>query len=239
MKPAQGFPGFPSKTKYVPMPAAFFSEVLPAITDIAELKVTLHVFQLLYEKRGYPKFVTLSELAADETLGRGLKEPTASFEEALCRAVELATGRGILLHVTVKTTERVEDLYFLNTEVDRKAAAKIESGELDLGGRWARVEVVSSRLERPNIFTLYEQNIGILTPLIADDLREAEKLYPADWVEEAFREAVELNKRNLRYVLRLLEAWATEGKYDGKSRKHSKEDTEKYFRGEFGHLVKR
>lgn len=239
----KGFAGFPTRTRYVPLPSVFFSELLPAIGDMAELKVTLHVFQLLFRKRGYPKFVTLDEMATDVTLMKGLKEPASAPEEALCRALELAVSRGTLLHLTVNLPEggakRVEELYFLNTDVDRRAIARIERGELDPGQRWAKVEVHAARTERPNIFTLYEENIGILTPLIADELREAEKLYPAQWIEDAFREAVQLNKRNLRYILRILETWATEGKHDGKSGRDSKEDTEKYFRGKFGHLVQR
>ena len=57
---------------------------------------------------------------------------------------------------------------------------------------------------RPNIYTLYEENIGPLTALIAEELREAEETYPADWIEEAFREAVRMNKRNWKYVHAIL-----------------------------------
>ena len=66
--------------------------------------------------------------------------------------------------------------------------------------------------QRPNIFVLYEQNIGPLTPLLAEELMEAEDTYPAAWIEDAFREAVELNKRSWRYIQRILERWAAEGK---------------------------
>jgi DnaD/phage-associated family protein len=76
-------------------------------------------------------------------------------------------------------------------------------------------EDVQLQVERPNIFVLYEQNIGLLTPIIADDLREAEKLYAADWIADAFREAVAQNKRTWRYVQRVLERWAKEGRGTG------------------------
>ena len=42
--------------------------------------------------------------------------------------------------------------------------------------------------ERPNIFKLYEENIGPLTPLIADALKDAEETYPPEWVAEAHRD---------------------------------------------------
>jgi len=41
--------------------------------------------------------------------------------------------------------------------------------------------------ERPNIFKLYEENIGPLTPLIADALKDAEKTYPPEWVPKPWR----------------------------------------------------
>jgi DnaD/phage-associated family protein len=68
------------------------------------------------------------------------------------------------------------------------------------------------RVERPNIFILYEQNIGLMTPLIADQLRDLEKNYPPDWITEAFDIAVSRNKRSLRYIQAILKRWETEGK---------------------------
>ncbi len=93
--------------------------------------------------------------------------------------------------------------------------------------------------EQPDIFTLYEENIGMLTPLIADELREAEKLYPENWIKDAIKEAVSLNKRNIRYIVRILEHWLAEGKGDGTHRRYSKTDPDKYIKGKYGHMVQR
>lgn len=57
---------------------------------------------------------------------------------------------------------------------------------------------------KPNIFRIYEQNFGALTPLIADELRDFEKTYPPEWIEYAMREAVLSNARNTKYVLSIL-----------------------------------
>ncbi|MCY4654127.1 MAG: DnaD domain protein, partial [Dehalococcoidia bacterium] len=80
-------------------------------------------------------------------------------------------------------------------------------------------------VERPNIFALYESNIGMLSPMIADELKEAETLYPVEWIEDAFREAVAQNARSWRYIVRILESWEREGRSrgqgDGKSRRYS------------------
>lgn len=56
-----------------------------------------------------------------------------------------------------------------------------------------------------DIFTLFPENIGALTPLLSDDLREAEDIYPAEWIEEAFRIAPTFSKRSWRYVCAILE----------------------------------
>jgi DNA replication protein len=71
---------------------------------------------------------------------------------------------------------------------------------------------IQVQVERPNIFVLYEQNIGLLSPLIADDLKDAADRYPAEWIEAAFREAVQQNKRKWTYIRAILRRWETEGR---------------------------
>jgi DnaD/phage-associated family protein len=100
-----------------------------------------------------------------------------------------------------------------------------------LVGRWTPPgleESASIEVQRPNIFALYEQNIGPLTPLLAEELMEAEGRYPASWIEDAFREAVSLNKRSWRYALRILERWAAEGKTDEASRRVDEDDWRRF-----------
>jgi len=74
--------------------------------------------------------------------------------------------------------------------------------------------------ERPNIFTIYEQNIGIINPILVDKLKDIETTYPVGWFEEAVAIAVENNVRRLSYVEAILERWKTEGKDNG----HKKAD---------------
>ncbi|MCH7997643.1 MAG: DnaD domain protein, partial [Chloroflexi bacterium] len=75
---------------------------------------------------------------------------------------------------------------------------------------------------RPNIFSLYEENIGIMGHIMAEELKEAEKSYPQEWIEEAFREAVVQNKRSWRYIEAILKGWMTEGREHGEPGRHSK-----------------
>jgi DnaD/phage-associated family protein len=83
------------------------------------------------------------------------------------------------------------------------------------------------------VFTLYEQNIGALTPLIADMLREAEKEYPSAWFEEAFTIAVAKNARNWKYVEAVLKRWKEKGKDERKDQQNAVKDFERYTDGEF------
>ena len=61
--------------------------------------------------------------------------------------------------------------------------------------------------DKPNIFSLYEDNIGSLAPILAEEMKEAEERYPWEWIREAFRIAAVENKRNWRYVAGILRRW--------------------------------
>ncbi len=68
----QGFPGFPAgKLPVTPLPNLFFSELLPLIDNLAELKVTLHLFWLIGKKSGALRYARLDELLGDDRLLTG------------------------------------------------------------------------------------------------------------------------------------------------------------------------
>jgi DNA replication protein len=233
----KGFSGFPAgKVHFTPLPNLFFSKLLPAIDDLAELKVTLHIFWLLHQKKGYPRYVSRRELEADGVLLGGLRGTGQEPEGCLGQALERAVARGTLLHVTAQQGDERDDWYFMNTDVGRRTVDKIRRGELELEAVVSPSEV-RLEVERPNIFVLYEQNIGLLTPLIAEELRDAEKTYPADWIEEAFRIAVEHNARRWRYVRSVLERWATEGKDSEKAGRGPGEDRRRYIEGKYADYI--
>lgn len=62
------------------------------------------------------------------------------------------------------------------------------------------------------IFTLYENAIGLISSIIRDDLIEAARTYPAEWVADAFKEAVAHNARSWAYVLKVLQNWQAKGR---------------------------
>ena len=68
-----------------------------------------------------------------------------------------------------------------------------------------------------------------------------EQQYPETWIGDAIKEAVSLNKRNWRYIARILEHWTTEGRDDGTHRGNLKKNTDpdKFIKGRYGHMVQR
>lgn len=62
-----------------------------------------------------------------------------------------------------------------------------------------------------NIFDVYENEIGALTPLIADSLRLAKAEFPAHWIRESLRIAAKNNKRSWSYAEKILKRWQVEG----------------------------
>lgn len=235
----KGFVGFPAgKVRFTSVPDLFFSELLPQIDSVPELKVTLHVIWLLYRTKGYPRCVNREELLHDGVLLRGLKMPAQSPQQLVDEGLERAVSRGTLLHLTSRVDDgERQDWYFLNTEHGRRAVEKVRRGELQLGLS-AVLEEPQVELERPNIFVLYEQNIGTLQPMIAEELQEAEETYPAEWIEEAFRISTGQNVRKWRYIRAILERWATEGKDDGKAGRYSEEDRYRYIKGKYKDHIK-
>ena len=213
------FAGFPAgKLRFTPIPDLFFTEILPAIDDPAELYVTLYMFFFTHRQRGYPRYMTLAELGAESLLltalaargGEDAQNPHAALERGIAKAV----ARGTLLQLVIESAEGPVTYLFVNTASSRKAVEAIKAGELILEVR-GPVREPRPAAPRPNIFELYEQNIGLLQPLLAQELEEAARDYPPEWIEDAFRIAVERNVRHWRYIRAILERWAAEGR-DGK-----------------------
>jgi DNA replication protein len=234
------FKGFPARAEVTPLPNIFFTEVLPNIQNLAEARVVMQVFFLLSRRKGYPRFVSLSELSDDPVLAKGLINGESITDELLKQVLGTAVQDGILLHIPVQSGSRSDDLYFINNQAEKDTIAKIMQGTLKIPDIAVRAEKEPEVMQPSDIYNLYEQNIGMLTPIMAEELQEAEHRYPADWIQEAFREALRANVRNWKYIHSILKRWEREGKNDGKPvRDPRKErDPDKYIRGKHGHVVR-
>lgn len=208
------FSGIPSGSlKFTSVPNIIFSELLPLMDDAAQLRVALHIFYLLSQKKGSPRFVTFDELRADTTLMQALEFKNENLKRGLKKAVAC----GALL----QTESESAAWYFFNTPESRKALEKIENGELKFGVNIRRVGEHAA--ETPNIFKLYEQQIGTLNPIIVEELKEAEAEYPPDVILDAFRIAAENNVRSWKYVSKILLDWTRINKHEKTRRPSSRE----------------
>ncbi len=233
----KGFPGFPSgKIRQTNIPNQFFSDLLPQINSLSEMRVILYAFWALSQREGQVRYLRLVDFLNDSEFMTGMGATLTLASEGLIEGIEQAVARGVFLHVSVESAEGVTDLYFMNTEKGRAAVEGIMQGE------WRpnpdQDEPITLMLERPNIFVLYEQNIGSLTPLIADQLRDAEQIYPLEWIRDAIELAVENNARKWRYVLSILERWRQEGKNDGISSRDTQKELRRQVPDEYQDIVK-
>ena len=102
-----------------------------------------------------------------------------------------------------------QPIYFLNSPKGRAALERLEAGTW-VPDAFAHLSGQTD-VFRPTIFRLYEENIGPLTPMIADILRDCEKEYPYEWIRDAVSEAVVNNARSWRYIDSILRSWKENG----------------------------
>ena len=70
---------------------------------------------------------------------------------------------------------------------------------------------VQARANFSEIVQAYEREIGVLTPMIADELGDATDSYPHQWILDAIHESAIQNKRGWKYCLAILKRWKAQG----------------------------
>ena len=206
--PAGRFAGFASSGLTTVVPNVFFSRLLPSIEKPEELVVSLYLFYLHGRRHGWPRLFSERQLAADAGLMRALSNLSELTPEgALTVGLSWAVSRGTAIRVAVQEAGQQGEAYLLNIPANRRAIERLQETELRLD----EPPPPAAATAPLNIFALYEENIGAITPLIADELKDAEERYPPQWIEAAFREAVSLNKRSWRYIHSILKRWEAEG----------------------------
>ena len=230
----------------IPVPRSFFERHLARIRDIAALKVLLSIYERVAALDVAEQFVAEEALFADRTLLDGLRW-TATTRPPLGevrRGIDLLVAHDAIVRICVE--ENDNDSFWLMPKEPENVTRlnEVIHGEAPFPFRSTQA-IAQPRIaiERPNVFRLYEQNIGMLTPLIADQLIEAIELYPERWIEDAIGEAVSLNRRNWRYIQRILQRWETEGRGDETDRRNQGASgfvqPEKYLHGKYSSLFRR
>ncbi len=232
----KGFP--PGKDSLTQIPSAFFNDLLPLIDNLAELKIVLFCFWALPQRAADFPYLTRRDFTTHQAFMAGLKvvDPTSDAEATLDDGLARAVRRGALVAASVaREDEPPLMLYFANTERGRAGAEQVRLGHWRPNTAQHPVQILP---ERPNIYKLYESNIGLLTPLIADELKDAEAEFPAEWIEDAIRIAATANKRSWRYIRAILASWKKDGK-NNESGRSTEEAWEKFGSGEYGDYFER
>ncbi len=228
-----GFP--PGKISTTRIPSLFFKELLPQIDDLAELKVTLYALWQITRLEGEVRYLTEENFSGDPEFMAGLGATTAAQLAAVRGGLERAVNRGTLLRTTLPEGEGELALYFFNSPRGQAAVRSVEDGSWRPSDGDLPTPTLS--LEQPNIFQLYEENIGPLTPLIADTLRQAEKEYPEDWIRQAVGIAVQNNVRKWKYIEAILRSWQDGGRDERQDRGFTKKDRRGYLEDEFAEFI--
>ncbi len=191
------------KLEVLRLPAAEFAAALADIDHLAELKLTLRCLAMLQQKEGPYRCLRYGELLADETLMRAL-----GTQDSLADALQRGISRGTLLEAQIDPGGCMRRLFAWNDADGQTWQRQIQAGE------WqpAAADEIEVLPPRPSLYALYEDNLGVLTPMIAEAIREAESAYPREWIEDAMRYAVQRNARSWRYVQKVLENWQQEGR---------------------------
>lgn len=218
------FKGFSDKETFTQLPDSFFHHLLNEIEDAVELKVTLYVLWRISRMESRSRSLCVSEIKADQAFMASL--PEGQLKQGLEKAVQ----RGSLLQVD----NDEGGFYFVNSPRGRAAAEALKKGDW----RSAARESSHPPVERPNIFKLYENSIGPLTPMVADALRDAEKIYSPDQVEEAFSEAVKRSKRSWKYVEAILRNRKEEEDAKEQTGPDPEKDRRKYIEGKYADFIK-
>ena len=76
-----------------------------------------------------------------------------------------------------------------------------------------------------HIYTLFENEIQMLSKYNSEIVGEWIDTYPSEWIEDAIKEAVLNNARKPNYVSAILMNWKNEGRHSKNNRKHGAKDS--------------
>lgn len=191
------------------IPGELFDRLLQ-IQDLAELKAVLYVLRLAGVGSSQP--VPVADLLVTD-IARAIAgpfNPEGALQRAQ-RAIDRAVTNGGLLRLTVGTTPHREAFLLPATMDARSQVDRLRAGDPDANIEMGFPADAHVALYRPNVFAFYEQHLGPLTPLVADQLRDAERSYPRLWIEEAIVAAADSNTRSWRYIETILTRWEETG----------------------------
>ncbi len=217
---ADAFVGFPAGgLEEVSIPARLLTDLLSRIDSLAETRLTLYCYQQIGRLSGQAAWLRARDLRSDPVLldlMSGLSE-LHSPQKVLEDALEKALVRNALLELALPGADGEPDdkALFPNTEQGRRLRTAMQAA-----GSAVRVDggiPAFAQLSESEPFRIYHQNFGLLTPVLADQLRNLIEDFPLPWVCEAMEIAVSRNKKALAYVKAILNRWEQEARESGQA----------------------
>ena len=208
----------------------FLTEVVCKIEDALQMKVLLFSIWLAEQSGDAANPLCLADFYTYPEFTGQLGSTTAEIRANLLKGLHANLDAGFLL------TEGAAEIengfpFFLNSQ----------RGEQALRMQGDQSSYQSNRDLHPPAqkgwMRLYEENIGPITPLAAEMLKDAEQEFPEEWLREAMQIAVANNVRKWKYIEAILKSWKEEGR-NGRDQRHVEEDYTKYTRGKYGKFIK-
>jgi DnaD/phage-associated family protein len=139
----------------------------------------------------------------------------------------------------------VRELPISNPPTNLPQAAEPQAGNLTLNDTDSNETDINEieEEERNPLFSFYETKIGLLTPIMADAIEKAEKMYSPKWVADAIELAATKGARHWNYCEAVLKRWKQDGRAERPARKQTAAalaaagDRSKYFTGEYADFV--
>ena len=176
------------------------------LNNINEIKIFLRIIHLIYQKQNLN--TETFELSFDEISN----DPVT---------LKLLGPNSLTKDQTTKKLKEICDVLimkdFINQKIYTNKVTGITKTVFHMETFEKTNDPVISENNPKNIFELYEDNVGMLNPMIVDELIQAENKFPFNWIVDAVKESVTRNKRNWKYIHTILETWDREGKNNGRT----------------------
>ena len=176
------------------------------LNNINEIKIFLRIIHLIYQKQNLN--TETFELSFDEISN----DPVT---------LKLLGPNSLTKDQITKKLKEICDVLimkdFINQKIYTNKVTGITKTVFHMETFEKTNDPVISENNPKNIFELYEDNVGMLNPMIVDELIQAENKFPFNWIVDAVKESVTRNKRNWKYIHTILETWDREGKNNGRT----------------------
>lgn len=214
------------ESNYTQIPNVILDELMPLMSG-SEMKVTLAIARKTFGWQKRQDQISISQLM--ELTGLSKPSVRAGIQAGIERGTisRTDTNSGFVYSlVLVKKVSPQDDTGGKKTypplvkkfsPLEHKRGKEIYPTKESIKETIKKEDVVVvSENSLGNIATIYENEIGLLTATISDELQAMMEEYPNTYIEDAIKLAATANKRNLRYVKGILKNWRANGKQDRK-----------------------